>query len=181
MVDNLLFEHRKMFINADVSFRECTSTSLLELIGVSALIYLYQRIVLSINRSRHLLLQTRQGDIRRSSTPRACLHCDGKLRGLGAGLSAAGAPSNQLCWPRKSQGLRLLAVSSPPLAICLLRRWIPPYPLLVVCPEWNGLSFFLSFATLYVYLPRFSCVFLSTLGFPPIFSSAASLLSGTGV
>lgn len=41
----------------------------------------------------------------------ACLHCDGKLRGLDAGFPAAGTSSNQLCWPKKSKGLRLLAVS----------------------------------------------------------------------
>jgi len=39
----------------------------------------------------------------------ACLHCDEKLRGLDVGFPVTS--NNQLCWPRKSKGLCLLAVS----------------------------------------------------------------------
>jgi len=79
---------------------------------------------------------------------RACLHCDEKLRGLAAGFPAAEASSNQLCWPRKSKGLRLLAVSLALLSLFrLLRWWVLSHPLRGL-PERIPLFFSLSFLRL---------------------------------
>lgn len=103
---------------------------------------------------------------------RACLHCDEKLRGLDVGFPAVGASSNQLCWPRKSKGLRLLAVS---LALLLLSVSFADGFRLILFVAFSRIYFFFSPSFL-VYSPVFSISLLISVR-PLIFSFTASLYS----
>lgn len=99
--------------------------------------------------------------LRLTRVSRACLHCDGKLRGLDAGFPAIEAPSNQFCWPRKSKGLRLLAVSRALLSLSVSDGLRPILLMACVCPRilfffFLGIGFFV-YPSVFLVSPAYLC------------------------